>query len=234
MLTVMGFIVNRLNVSITGMQGWSGVSYFPSWMEVVVTMSIVAAGFIAFGYAVKYLPVFHTAEESDAATVPHRHGRAAPVLVPERRLAPVFRGQVLAGLWILLFIGALAVGLTSGKRNGVAVAAINGANAVHDDPAVVTRTAEMAQIPMELPPDYLFPPSEMSPGQVHFSHQSHVDTAEPKCATCHTDMFSMQKPGMPLSGELSGDRAHENLCGSCHNGTNAFSVEDNCDACHQP
>ncbi len=185
-------------------------------------------------YAVKYLPVFHTAEESDAATVPHRHGRAAPVLVPERRLAPVFRGQVLAGLWVLLFIGALAVGLTSGKRNGVAVAAINGTDTAHEDPAILARTAEMAQLPMELPPDYLFPVSEMSPGQVHFSHQSHVDTADPKCATCHTDMFSMQKPGMPLSGALSGDRAHENLCGSCHNGTNAFSVEDNCDACHQP
>jgi Ni/Fe-hydrogenase subunit HybB-like protein len=57
-LVVLGFITNRLNVSITGMETASGVRYLPSWTEVAVTSSIVAGGFIIFGLAVKYLPVF--------------------------------------------------------------------------------------------------------------------------------------------------------------------------------
>ena len=62
-LIILGFVLNRLNLSITGMEAWSGVSYFPSWMEITVTMSLVTAGFGIFSLAVKYLPVF-TAEES--------------------------------------------------------------------------------------------------------------------------------------------------------------------------
>ncbi len=57
-LVVAGFIINRLNVSITGMLRSSGVDYFPSWMEIGATMFLVACGFAAFAAAVKYLPIF--------------------------------------------------------------------------------------------------------------------------------------------------------------------------------
>jgi Ni/Fe-hydrogenase subunit HybB-like protein len=57
-MMIMGFVLNRLNISITGMEGWAGMSYFPSWMEIMVTISIVTAGFIVFAYAAKYLPLF--------------------------------------------------------------------------------------------------------------------------------------------------------------------------------
>ena len=57
-LVVLGFILNRLNVSITGMEGSAGVKYMPSLTEIAVTASIVACGFAIFGLAVKYLPVF--------------------------------------------------------------------------------------------------------------------------------------------------------------------------------
>jgi Ni/Fe-hydrogenase subunit HybB-like protein len=60
-MIVVGFILNRLNTSITGFEGWAGKGYFPSWMELAVTFSIVAFGFVAFALAVKYLPIFtHT------------------------------------------------------------------------------------------------------------------------------------------------------------------------------
>lgn len=64
-MVIGGFLVNRLNVSTTGLDAYTGVRYFPSWMEVAITMSIVTAGMIAFRMAVQYLPVFHT---------PHREG----------------------------------------------------------------------------------------------------------------------------------------------------------------
>jgi hypothetical protein len=56
-LTVMGFVVNRLNVSVTGMLGASRAKYFPSWMELAITSAMVAAGVAGFAFAVKHLKV---------------------------------------------------------------------------------------------------------------------------------------------------------------------------------
>jgi Ni/Fe-hydrogenase subunit HybB-like protein len=58
LLTVLGFVMNRLNVSVTGMEAASGVRYLPSWMEIAVSLGLVALGFAAFALAVRYLPIF--------------------------------------------------------------------------------------------------------------------------------------------------------------------------------
>jgi Ni/Fe-hydrogenase subunit HybB-like protein len=55
---VLGFITNRMNVSITGFEGSIGVRYFPKWTELAVTGMIIAIGFALFGLSVKYLPIF--------------------------------------------------------------------------------------------------------------------------------------------------------------------------------
>ena len=55
---ILGFVMNRLNVSITGIAARTGIDYFPSWMEISVTMMIVALGFGIFSMAVKYLPIY--------------------------------------------------------------------------------------------------------------------------------------------------------------------------------
>lgn len=57
-MVVIGFMINRLNIAITGMESYAGVRYFPKWTEVSVTVAIVAAGFAIFGLATKYLPIF--------------------------------------------------------------------------------------------------------------------------------------------------------------------------------
>jgi len=57
-MVVLGFITNRLNVSITGMEGAAGTHYIPKWTELAVTGAIIAAGFALFGLATKYLPIF--------------------------------------------------------------------------------------------------------------------------------------------------------------------------------
>ncbi len=61
-LVVLGFITNRMNVSITGFEGSTDVRYFPKWSELAVTGMIIAAGFALFGLAVKYLPIFPEGE----------------------------------------------------------------------------------------------------------------------------------------------------------------------------
>jgi Ni/Fe-hydrogenase subunit HybB-like protein len=78
-LTVLGFITNRLNVSITGMEGAAGLHYVPKWTEMAVTGMMIAGGFALFGMATKYLPIFP--EESA-----HTRAATATVRVSARAL----------------------------------------------------------------------------------------------------------------------------------------------------
>ncbi len=74
LFAIVGFVLNRMNVSVTSLERYydgflltaskvpannipSFTSYFPSWMEIVTTLMIVAIGFGAFGLAVKNLNV---------------------------------------------------------------------------------------------------------------------------------------------------------------------------------
>jgi Ni/Fe-hydrogenase subunit HybB-like protein len=57
-LVVLGFITNRLNVSITGMEAAAGVHYMPKWTEIAITASIIAVGFFIFALAARYLAIF--------------------------------------------------------------------------------------------------------------------------------------------------------------------------------
>ena len=57
-LVITGFLLNRLNVSITGLEYSAHAHYFPKWTEVAVTLSIVGTGFLCFALAVRYLKVF--------------------------------------------------------------------------------------------------------------------------------------------------------------------------------
>lgn len=58
LLVVLGFIMNRMNLSVTALERYSGMNYFPSWMEISVTLMVIAIGFAAFRLAVKHLPIF--------------------------------------------------------------------------------------------------------------------------------------------------------------------------------
>ncbi len=71
-MIIIGFVMDRLNVTITGMEASAGTHYVPSWMEVSITVAIVTAGSIAFALAAKYLPVFEheTAEQEESKSSP--------------------------------------------------------------------------------------------------------------------------------------------------------------------
>jgi molybdopterin-containing oxidoreductase family membrane subunit len=58
LLTVLGFITSRLNVSITALEGAQGGPYVPAWSEIMITLMLVAGGFGAFSLAVRYLNVY--------------------------------------------------------------------------------------------------------------------------------------------------------------------------------
>jgi Ni/Fe-hydrogenase subunit HybB-like protein len=56
-IVVAGFMVDRLNVSINSLQTAMGTHYVPKWSEMASTILVVAAGVMAFRYAVIYLDV---------------------------------------------------------------------------------------------------------------------------------------------------------------------------------
>jgi Ni/Fe-hydrogenase subunit HybB-like protein len=78
LLVVLGFVANRLNVSITGLEGAAGGRYVPATSEVAISMMLVAIGFAAFGLAVRYLPVYPEPEPRAPGREPARDAVAAP------------------------------------------------------------------------------------------------------------------------------------------------------------
>lgn len=76
-LVIAGFVLNRLNVAATGMEGFAGVRYIPKWSEVSITLSVVAVGIFIFTMAVKYLPIFS-----------HGQGKPEPLVKPKAVTPP--------------------------------------------------------------------------------------------------------------------------------------------------
>ena len=82
-ISLLGFITNRLNVGIIGFETYVGHHYLPKWTEFSVTLMIIAMGFALFGVAVKYLPIFPDEEHAVELLVREERVRidAVPALV---------------------------------------------------------------------------------------------------------------------------------------------------------
>ncbi len=214
-LVVMGIVMNRLNVSITGMERSSGVSYVPSLTEVSVTLMIVGAGFLLFTLAAKYLPVFEHATEEPEASWPEAE--------PARRPLSALTAGV-SGVAVFLF--ASAIGLTYDGVLRRQPAPPRPAPVKVSDVRKATALASF-----RMPPDVVFRLSPDSPAPVTFRHAVHVDAASPECVSCHGAGFSMVTTALPRKPVAAG--AMHKQCGQCHDGTSAFSVEADCEKCHQ-
>jgi hypothetical protein len=56
-LTMLGVILNRLNVTVIGFRWDMAVRYVPSWMEVVVTLTVLFAEIWIFRWVINRMPV---------------------------------------------------------------------------------------------------------------------------------------------------------------------------------
>jgi len=67
-----GFMTNRVDVSVTGLQRSSGVYYVPQWTEFAATLMVLTAAVLAFRYAVLYLDILprNTAKNAMPAQLP--------------------------------------------------------------------------------------------------------------------------------------------------------------------
>ena len=55
--TVLGVIVNRINVSLVAMNWSRPQPYWPSWMEIVISMTIITIAVLTFRWIVNRMPV---------------------------------------------------------------------------------------------------------------------------------------------------------------------------------
>jgi len=56
-LTILGIILNRLNVTVIGFKWDAAVHYVPSWMEIIVTLTIIFTELWIFRWVIKRMPV---------------------------------------------------------------------------------------------------------------------------------------------------------------------------------
>ena len=66
-LAVLGVVLNRLDVSIVAFNWKQPFMYFPSWMEIVGSVTIVTMGLVAFRWIVNRMPVLSRRGASAAA-----------------------------------------------------------------------------------------------------------------------------------------------------------------------
>ena len=57
-LAAFGVVLNRFNVSLTSYGGYRQFSYFPSMVEIIITVSLLAGGILLFDFLTKNLPVY--------------------------------------------------------------------------------------------------------------------------------------------------------------------------------
>ena len=60
-ITMLGVILNRLNISIIGFRWDAAVRYVPSWMEIVVALSIIFTQIWIFRWVINRMPVLRNA-----------------------------------------------------------------------------------------------------------------------------------------------------------------------------
>ncbi len=212
LLVIVGFVVSRLNVSITGML--NSETYFPKWTEIAVTVAIVVLGFVIFVYAAKHFPVFGLEKFEPGKGVPNA-----------KTYSPAFSGNVVLAFWAVLLTGIIAYGMAANHVNN------NGQN---KPPALyAARSVDPLEQELQLPKNIVFPAGEDSPGPVTFSHENHVLIQErPDCTACHAGGYAIIATGE--SSSIPAGTMHEvHSCGKCHNGEQAFGIEDDCESCHQ-
>lgn len=67
-------------------------------------------------------------------------------------------------------------------------------------------------------------------GPVIFSHYNHLEALGRNCPTCHNAIFNIEVAKNP--DFTMADMEKGKACGACHNGKKAFSVAEDCSACH--
>jgi hypothetical protein len=87
-MTLVGIVLNRLNISLIAFKWYAPVHYVPTWMEVVVAAAVICAEVWVFRWVIERMPVLG----GEPAWAEHHepHGRAAaPAAAPRAVPQPI-------------------------------------------------------------------------------------------------------------------------------------------------
>jgi len=70
LLVMAGIVLNRINVSWFGMSVHDQLNYYPTWMEIALSLGFLTAGTVIFFLCVRFLPIFPGGEEQEHAEAP--------------------------------------------------------------------------------------------------------------------------------------------------------------------
>jgi Ni/Fe-hydrogenase subunit HybB-like protein len=82
-LTMLGIIVNRLNVSVIAFKWYEPVRYVPSWQEIVVTMAVISAEIWVARWVIDRMPVLRKPPEWALEQEEQAREAPFPVIVKE-------------------------------------------------------------------------------------------------------------------------------------------------------
>jgi Ni/Fe-hydrogenase subunit HybB-like protein len=76
-MTLVGIVLNRLNVSIIAFKWYAPTHYVPTWMEIVVTLGVISVELWVFRWVVNRMPVLDFnmghGDQADSESVATRH-----------------------------------------------------------------------------------------------------------------------------------------------------------------
>ncbi|UCG53690.1 MAG: Ni/Fe-hydrogenase cytochrome b subunit [Candidatus Latescibacterota bacterium] len=255
-LTVLGMVWNRLNVAIVAINRPAGMSYFPSWMELLVSLGVISAATLSFLYLVEQLKVY----EERARTFPRKpsydpaslHALAPYALSTPRRFSLAF---VIAATLVAYFLPRDAVlGVRPTRTPVDAVRAVDGL--LREDREGTTKRLDILTAGVDTPEvtkrKRLFMIDGNRDGNtVLFDHAAHIKRisipGRDSCGTCH-------HLNMPLDRNSSCSECHRDMyeptdifshsshvrklngndgCTRCHSDNSAAKTRDTATACSE-
>ncbi len=189
-LTVFGMVLNRIDVCIVAFDRSEGMGYFPSWMEIAVSLGIVSGGVLIFIFFVERFKVFEEGEATLPETPPSYDPATVHALLPDELAAPrryslVAIGAAAAAVLFLPVQGAEPIPTLVLKSR-----AVEGFSAPRDDRKgrilALTESASSTQADSESRP-LLMIDGNRDGILVLFDHENHVERmgSESSCAMCH-------------------------------------------------
>ncbi len=228
-LVILGVVLNRLNVSITGIERYAGNVYFPTFLEAASTVFVMACGFFVFGLTARYFAVFpksdsHEGEAGAPAGDDHHHENAPVTDVP---------GPGVTRSPVATWKGALILATLIGVFGLIAVFEPDAPPAIVHHQVISSGLRKLSfptRPTLSLPPDYHFPRAANSPGPVVFSHERHISSNANPCTNCHPKPYRMSEVDV---GTIECEYGKMSGCGHCHDGSESFDIKQGCRLCHQ-
>jgi Ni/Fe-hydrogenase subunit HybB-like protein len=253
-MTIIGMILNRFSVCILAFDRPLAMSYFPTWIELAVSLGIVAGAALIFLFFVENLKVYSEEDESDAHSVGTSSGfnpGAFHDLMPESVAGPRRYSLVLvaaASMAVFLLPDAAVLGEQSVSTPVLGVRTVEGVKVKDSNGGGVEFMLASAQTKGKSIPLMMID-GNRDGRLVFFPHENHVKELgnDNSCQQCHhqnmpfdknTSCFQCHSDMYEASDIFSHDSHIKHMegnegCVKCHDDPTQVKSRQTAKACQQ-